>query len=247
MSRPETETSGESSFLEDFSIQCAALSADAPSRANEDRYLFAAPGLPAAERAGVGYVLVVADGMSQGGKGAFAAQKTVDVIREILLEERAAKLQPSLLELKFFASNDAVVEQTGGGCAATGIWIWEDTTGEEPHLRGGWAHAGDTRLYLKRNDKWQILTTDHAKGSALSKFVGIGTGFIPQVGTLDLEPGDWMVLCSDGVWGYACPIKSRAAEECETPEEAATQLVHLARRNASPDDATAIVIRVGKA
>jgi serine/threonine protein phosphatase PrpC len=216
---------------------------DAPGRANEDRYVFCAPGLPAAERAGVGYVLAVADGMSQGGKGAFAAQKTVDVIRDIVLEERAIKLRPDLLAIKFSTANDAVVEGPGGGCAVTGVWIWEEP-GNEPSLRVGWAHTGDTRLYFQHSGKWQIVTRDHARGSALTDFVGMGNGFIPQHGNLELEPGDWLVLTSDGVWGYACPLASRAVEGCEDATDAVTRLVGLARRNASPDDSTAIVVRV---
>ena len=186
---------------------------------------------------------MVADGMSQGGKGAFAAQKTVDVIRDILLEERAIKLRPDLLAMKFSTANDAVVDGPGGGCAVTGVWIWEEP-GEESSLRVGWAHAGDTRLYLRHAGRWQIVTRDHARGSALTNFVGMGNGFIPSTATWNSSPGDWLVLASDGVWGYACPITSRAIEGCEDATVAVTRLVGLARRNASPDDSTAIVVRV---
>ena len=81
-------------------------------------------------------------------------------------------------------------------------------------------------------------------GSNLSRFVGMGKRFIPQSGVLSLESGDWLVLASDGVWGYACPIKSRGMEDCDTAADGAAQLVGLARRNASPDDCTAVVTRV---
>ena len=60
-----------------------------------------------------------------------------------------------------------------------------------------------------------------------------------------LEPGDRLMLCSDGVWSALSDERIRAMLESEAPPEAvARKLVNEALRAGSRDNATAIVVRV---
>ena len=83
-----------------------------------------------------------------------------------------------------------------------------------------WAHCGDSRLYLVRGDKLVARTRDHSYSElqqTLSHVVPIGDRVnrnvlftclgspgkpvIDTSGPLVVQPGDRVMLCSDGLWG----------------------------------------------
>ncbi len=87
--------------------------------------------------------------------------------------------------------------------------------------RAWWAHAGDSRAYLLRGDRVVARTRDHSKVQSLidlgmidpadgathperNKVLNcLGSPFEPTIeqgGDSVLEPGDTLLLCSDGVW-----------------------------------------------
>lgn len=89
------------------------------------------------------------------------------------------------------------------------------------HARAWWAHAGDSRLYLVREGRVAMRTRDHSKVQNLidlgmldecdsathperNKVLNcLGSPFEPTVeqgGNVALQPGDTLMLCSDGVW-----------------------------------------------
>ncbi len=64
--------------------------------------------------------------------------------------------------------------------------------------------AGDTRAYLLRLGVLELITDAgraHSYSNALNKAVGYGE-IEPDEVTLLLEEGDWLLLCTDGVWEY---------------------------------------------
>ncbi|CAK7024673.1 Serine/threonine phosphatase stp [Saezia sanguinis] len=83
-----------------------------------------------------------------------------------------------------------------------------------------WAHCGDSRLYLVRQGKILICTTDHSyikSGRQPFKMDGtlaavnrsmlyacLGSATLPMIevsGPFDLVQGDRILQCSDGLWG----------------------------------------------
>jgi serine/threonine protein phosphatase PrpC len=83
-----------------------------------------------------------------------------------------------------------------------------------------WAHCGDSRLYLVRGDKLVARTRDHSYSElqdTLSQVVPLSERFnrnvlftclgspgrpvIDTAGPLLMQPGDRVMLCSDGLWG----------------------------------------------
>ena len=82
-----------------------------------------------------------------------------------------------------------------------------------------WAHCGDSRLYLVRGGRLQARTRDHSYSELQETLNGVvplgdkvnrnvlftclgspGKPVVDQVGPIGLQPGDKLLLCSDGLW-----------------------------------------------
>ena len=236
--------SGESELFSNHRLDCASLTAAGRGRArNEDHCLFAAPGIPEAERAGAGYLFAVIDGNAHGGRGRDAARETAASILEILDDERNTTLRPDLLALRLHDANDRVTEFIHGRCAVTAVWIWEEPDSAE--LTAAWAHVGDTRLYRQDRKDWQQVTRDHAKGRLLDRAIGGGPGLEIDTGRWTLRPGERLALLTDGTWNCARPSSVLSAEPFPTTAEATRRLIGHARLNGGGDDTSAILITVG--
>jgi protein phosphatase len=139
-------------------------------------------------------------------------------------------------------------------------------------------HVGDTRAYLLRDGTLRQLTTDHslvaamvasgvltreqARGHPDSNKVlrSLGSqrelpdGYVDDLTTvcgersMELRAGDWLLLCSDGIWGTVEDDRIREvlseAVDCPT---AAGALVELALHAGAPDNASAVVARCVRA
>ena len=123
-----------------------------------------------------------------------------------------------------------------------------------PHGDCAWIHAGDSRIYhfqrgrlIKRTrdhsyvqvliDRGEITEHEaniHPQGNILLGCLGmtatptpIETHFIPQ-----LQPGDVLMACSDGLWHYFTPEEMGAVLSEHSPREAVELLVNEARKRA---------------
>ena len=62
----------------------------------------------------------------------------------------------------------------------------------------------------------------------------------------ELSPGDWVVVCSDGLTNHITPImlKQMLDSEATSAEMAARRLVNLANIEGATDNATVVVVRI---
>ena len=126
-----------------------------------------------------------------------------------------------------------------------------------------WAHCGDSRLYLLRGDKLLARTRDHSytelQGSLNHKlpeahrynrnvlFTCLGSPGKPVVdtsGPIALQPGDKMLLCSDGLGG-ALSDEAIVAHLVNRPiSDAVPEMAEQALRNAgaNSDNVTALAV-----
>ena len=240
------QRSGESGHWAGFRLDAAALTAAGTGRVrNEDQLAFAVPGDALAEEGRAGYLLAVADGVSEGGRGRNAARETCTSLLEVLEDPRRHQLRPDLMLHRLHDANDRCHQRIGGRCAVTAVWLWEET--ENVSLQMAWAHVGDTRLYLHDGSSWKQLTRDHAKGRLLDRAVGQGPGLVVETGNRRLRPGDCLALLSDGVWKEAPPASALSGVPLPATAEMARRLVGTARLNGSSDDTSAEIVRAGLA
>jgi PPM family protein phosphatase len=130
------------------------------------------------------------------------------------------------------------------------------------------AHVGDSRAYLLRNGRLAQLTRDHtivaelvARGmigadeaeshpykNVLSRNLGARFEAAVDVVTTSLRPGDRLMLCSDGLYGYSSgEAMQYVLGSGDAPEHVARDLIDLALRGGGGDNITTVVIDAGAA
>ncbi|MBV9851148.1 MAG: Stp1/IreP family PP2C-type Ser/Thr phosphatase [Armatimonadetes bacterium] len=214
-------------------------------------------------------VLVIADGMggrSFGEKASAAAVETVqDTLIEMLSQERGDAVDTGeALASALRKANARVYELGRGGDDGQGM----GTTCVAAVIQGealSVAHAGDSRAYLLRDGKLKRLTDDHSyvaeqvRAGAISeesarrsrfrnvitRAVGIGPTITPDVARYPVQPGDHLLLCTDGLTNMVPEDEiAQTLQYAPSPQAAAERLIHLANRNGGKDNITAVVARL---
>jgi protein phosphatase len=170
-------------------------------------------------------ILIVADGMGGHAAGEVASELAVRTISAELMQALGAGATeaqvPDVLRQAIDQANAAIRERAAEDCSMRGM----GTTLALALARGArlWlAHAGDSRVYLVRQGRIRLLTEDHSLVSQMVKAGQItavearkhhlrnvitrSLGFEPDsqaaMQALEWEPGDYLVLCSDGLTAF---------------------------------------------
>lgn len=107
------------------------------------------------------------------------------------------------------------------------------------HARTGViGHRGDSRAYLIRRERAHQLTVDHELASASEEDEA------EDVFTVELEPGDTVVLCTDGAEDVVQDDAIARVAGDLSPRVLASRIVSAAQRARPGQDATAVVVRV---
>lgn len=206
----------------------------------------------------------VLDGMGGIAGGDVAARLAADAIVAFMKENApATTLQPrDLLELAIGEAAMVVYSQGTGSNHLNGM----GTTVvacivESDRLVVG--HVGDSRAYLWRRGELQALTRDHSVAQELvdtgwlsvaeaatshtRNYLNRSLGAAPDV-PVDLaehalEPGDRVLLCSDGLHEVVSRDELANVLASSAPENAAGELIELALPRAT-DNLSAVVIAV---
>jgi protein phosphatase len=107
-------------------------------------------------------------------------------------------------------------------------------------------HLGDSRIYLARGGRIHRLTDDHSHDGQLTRFIGMAGDAIPGVSVHELDAGDRMLLCTDGLTG--CVSDQELAEVLRTVDEVdhvCAQLIDVAAAGGAIDDISLIAVEYG--
>lgn len=108
------------------------------------------------------------------------------------------------------------------------------------------AHVGDSRAYLLRAGRLVQLTSDHAVGPyTLTRVVGLDPDVeVDTPEPVALEPGDRLLLCTDGLTAVLDGAPLAAALAGGSAQQAADALVRLALEGGGPDNVAVVVLAV---
>ena len=209
-------------------------------------------------------LFALADGMGGHPEGEVAAQ----IVLQTLAANFQREAQPVLADPKRFLQ-DAVMlahQQLLRYAASKRMTDTPRTTIVACVLQGNmahWAHCGDSRLYFTRAGNLIARTRDHSYielQQALGRpaagaerfnrnvlFTCLGSPGKPMIdshGPLLLEPGDRMLLCSDGLWGTVGDPQIAELLSMRPIADAVPELVELALRNGGVrcDNVTALAV-----
>ncbi|HVR29666.1 MAG TPA: protein phosphatase 2C domain-containing protein [Thermoanaerobaculia bacterium] len=239
-------------------LESAGVSHPGRRRSNEDQYLIAdlaaarrRAGRQPSEAAAEEALLVVADGMGGHPSGEVASLLAVRVLlKELVDAPSSSECDPlGWLELAVRSSDEAIHRTSARrrdlaamGTTLTAAW-WIP-----PMLFYG--HVGDSRLYLLRDGRLTRLTRDHTVSADLGHVLtqaigGSHRGADPDLGVRRLEPGDWLLLCTDGVVGGVTEEEiARVLTLADSARTAAMALLEGALATGDGDNITALAVRV---
>lgn len=169
-----------------------------------------------------GVLLALADGMGGQHGGALAAQTLIDTVSAELAHYALPVPQPQQFLTQLLTRAHQAVHAAGRAAQPP---LDPGTTAVLCLIQNGtatWAHVGDSRLYLFRKDVALYRTRDHSyveelyragkltlarrQGHPMRNYVTQCVGLqrsIPKFSLsreVALEPGDVLLLCSDGLW-----------------------------------------------
>lgn len=109
------------------------------------------------------------------------------------------------------------------------------------------AHVGDSRAYLLRGSSLKPLTSDHGRGNFLAQAIGMMNAGGPDVTEVQVRPGDYVMLCSDGL---NKPLTDRQIERVMVnnrsgARDACSALIRATVMAGAPDNVTVLVIAFG--
>src|SRR5580700_7041850 len=245
-------------------IEVASLSDVGCQRQNnEDSYLYWEP-VGDEEFQRKGRLAVIADGMGGHEGGQEASRLAVETVREVYEQALGDDPQAALVE-SFDSAHTRIQEYAEQHPAFQGM----GTTCTALVLRGRqlyFAHVGDSRLYLARGGRILRLTRDHSyvgrlvesgivraedaekhpQRHILTAALGAGRELAVDSAeqTVDLQEGDELLLCTDGLWSVVNEDELETAVKGKTPAECCAALVKLALQRGGPDNITVQILRV---
>jgi len=211
---------------------------------NEDSYLTEEP------------LFAVADGMGGHRGGEVASQLAVETL-EKLFKQGAGDLPGQVQEANRVVFERSVLDRkvAGMGTTLTAALV----EGDRVRL----AHVGDSRAYLLRDGKVRLLTEDHTlvhrmvtegeisqeeaethpQRSVLTRAVGVDTVVDVDDDTVQILPGDRLLLCTDGLTSMVSEeVIEEVLRDVPDPQEAAQRLVRMANEAGGVDNTTVVVL-----
>ncbi len=210
-------------------------------------------------------LFAVADGVGGQPAGEIASQLAIDQLLHYLREvpdpvdDPVKSLSMVLRQVNTEVLHIAASKPEWHGMATTMVaaWLQENALAI--------SNIGDSRIYLVRDQEIVQLTEDHnvrneqkRLGLKLSeeKLAGMANVVTRVIGSdesepdcriIDIEIGDRLLLCSDGLTGMIDDtIIQTVIQSTTSPEEGCRMLIDLANRNGGRDNITAVLVYFDK-
>jgi serine/threonine protein phosphatase PrpC len=130
------------------------------------------------------------------------------------------------------------------------------------------ANVGDSRGYIVNQSGIRQLTVDHSlvqrlvdtkqltpeeahhyvQKNVIYKNLGDRASVSPDLAYSELQPGDRLLLCTDGLLGWGGPVREAEAQRiimsAVSPQDACRQLIDAANAAGGPDNITAIIVQM---
>lgn len=200
-----------------------------------------------------GLLIAVADGMGGHVAGEIASRTAL---------EAAVALDSATPSERILAGNDAVVAATDQDPRLRGMGTTLTLADVRPEGSFVLGHVGDSRAYLLRDGDLRQLTEDHTvvaeylaagkiteehaavhpQRSILTRAVGVTRHLQVDEIPERLQPGDRLLLCSDGLTGMVADDVIREQLSGRTPEESVWALIEAANRAGGYDNISIAIV-----
>ncbi|MDH7571714.1 MAG: Stp1/IreP family PP2C-type Ser/Thr phosphatase [Armatimonadota bacterium] len=228
---------------------------------NEDKFDILEPEDPAV-LAARGRFYAVADGMGGHAAGQIAAELALKSVIRRYFGNTTDDLETALISAVQYANG--LVRDTAAGIPGRSGMGTTLTAAVVHENRVVVAHVGDSRLYLIRGGEIRQVTNDHswvaeqvrmglldAETAARSPFRNVITrsmGAEPTVAVdlfhETLQPGDILLLCTDGLTGHLSDPQLAAIATATSPSVACMELIDAANEAGGKDNITVLIARV---
>lgn len=211
-----------------------------------------------------GALFIVADGMGGHAAGEVASEIAVDTVSNAYYQEDSNDIAASLL-YAIRRANAAIHQRAAENMLRSGM----GTTCVATVLRGNRAYianVGDSRAYLVRDGKVRQVSQDHswvaeqvragllsedqarthAQRNVITRCLGTQAEVEVDVFSEQMEDGDTLVLCTDGLSGLISDEELTKIVNAFLPQESVYHLVERANENGGPDNITAIVVHINE-
>ena len=219
-------------------------------RRNEDAYVCEPP------------LFAIADGMGGAQAGEVASGLAAAVLEEATGDERGEERVSSLIQ----EANRRVFQRSNEDAATSGMGTTM-TVALVDHTDGtiAFGHVGDSRAYRVRGGELEQLTDDHSlvgelvrsgrlspeeaeshpQRSVITRALGTEPDVDVDTFTVDAEPGDIYLLCSDGLTDMTSTRDILAAVESSNDlDDAAHALVRAANDGGGEDNITVVLFQI---
>jgi protein phosphatase len=209
-------------------------------------------------------IFILADGMGGANAGECASRLSAETIYEYLLHTANAD-GLNLLEQGFVEANRAVREAARSNPELTGMGTTLVVARDLGEARMEIGSVGDSRAYLCSQGLLSLLTQDqtwvaevgarlglseevlkkHPMRHVLTMAVGSTEELRVATRVVQMRPGDFVLLCSDGLHGIISEnLLSETLDSEKTLPEKCHYLVEAAKNEGGPDNVTVVLIKL---
>jgi protein phosphatase len=208
-------------------------------------------------------VYLVCDGLGGAAAGEIASSLAVEQMLRLLGSRAEAVPFATVAEQAVSAANLAILSRaqsnrrlSGMGTTLVGLVV------EESHA---WViNIGDSRCYRLRNRSLEQITLDHSLveeqvrmgrmtpaealrsplRNVITRALGTQSQVTPDIFTLEAEPGDLFLLCSDGLTRELSDAQIASLLSADLPlNEQCASLVNAAKKAGGHDNITCLLVR----